>query len=46
MAAEQRYEYAVEFMIDAYKNGKYGFSYDESELQKWQHILPFCEYRY
>lgn len=46
MAAEQRYEYAVEFMIDAYKNGKYGFSDDNSELRKWQNILPFCEYRY
>ncbi|MFL1407377.1 tetratricopeptide repeat protein [Marinobacter sp. M1N3S26] len=46
MAAEQRYEYAVEFMIDAYQNGRYGGSNDESELQKWQRILPFCEYRY
>ena len=46
MAAEQRYVYAVEFMIDAYENGKYGFDDDEAELQKWQRILPFCEYRY
>ncbi|GAA6136953.1 hypothetical protein NBRC116583_07000 [Arenicella sp. 4NH20-0111] len=46
MAAEQRYEYAVEFMIDAYKNCKYGFKHNESEQQKWQRILPFCEYRY
>lgn len=46
MAAEQRYEYAVEFMIDAYKNGKYGLDNDESELHKWQYIFPFCEHRY
>lgn len=46
MAAEQRYEYAVEFMIDAYQTGRYGFSNEESELQKWQRILPFCEYRF
>jgi len=46
MAAEQRYEYAVEFMIEAHLNGKYGFNNEESELQKWQHVLPFCEYRY
>lgn len=46
MAAEQRYEYAVEFMVETYKNGKYGFINEKSELQKWQHILPFCEYRY
>lgn len=45
LAAEQRYEYAVEFMIDAYKNEKYGFS-AEDELQKWQRILPHCKYRY
>ena len=45
MAAEQRYEYAVEFMIDAFKNGKYGFK-NEAELKKWQGILPFCKNRY
>lgn len=46
MAAEQRYEYAVEFLIDTYENDKYGYSKEESELQKWQKVLPFCEYRY
>ena len=45
LAAEQRYENAVEFMIDAYKHGKYGFT-DGAELQKWQRILPHFEYRY
>jgi len=45
LAAEQRYEHAVEFMIDAYQNRKYGFN-DGLELQKWQSILPHCEYRY
>lgn len=46
MAAEQRYQYAVEFMIDSYKNCKHGLEYNESEQQKWQRILPVCEYRY
>jgi TPR repeat protein len=45
MAAEQRYQYAVEFMIDSYTNGKYGFK-GEEELQRWQRILPHCEHRY
>lgn len=45
LSAEQRYEYAVKFMIDAHENGKYGFN-DETELQKWQRVLPHCEYRY
>lgn len=43
MAAHQRYEYAVKFMIDAYENCRYGFKENESELKKWKNILKFCE---
>lgn len=42
LAAEQRYQHAVEFLIDAYRHRKYGL-YDEDELLKWQRILPHCK---
>jgi TPR repeat protein len=42
LAAEQRYEDAVAFLIDAYQEKEYGFD-DEAELRKWKAILPHCE---
>lgn len=42
LAAEQRYEYAVAFLIDAYRHGKYGLN-DKEELRKWESLLPHCE---
>ncbi|MDX1353216.1 MAG: hypothetical protein R3254_09400 [Thiomicrorhabdus sp.] len=46
LAAEQRYEYAVEFMINAYENLEHGFKENSAELKKWKDLLPYCEYRY
>lgn len=44
LAAEQRYTYAVEFMIDALENGKHGVCRNDSELNKWKRLLAFCDY--
>ena len=41
LAAENRYEYAVEFLIRAYTEGEYGLSKDQKEVKKWESVLQW-----
>jgi TPR repeat protein len=43
LSAEQRYEFAVDFLIRNYKEGNFGLKKDLKEIMKWDGIRKFIE---
>ncbi|ARU27414.1 tetratricopeptide repeat protein [Cellvibrio sp. PSBB006] len=41
LSAGQNYEYAIDFLIDSYENGKNGFDINEDEFKKWIFVKSY-----